>query len=224
MAPIIEDWIFDLEDEYEPTDPQSAPSFVQTSEHVKPSRHSIQPVQAHILAATPKPTSPKSNCGSKRKNRKTCFMCRSVDHLIKDCNFHAKPKTPPTPMNYVHRGYNKQHASFTKNQPQKHIVSAAVLTKSMLVSVTDARPISAVVPKIIITRPKHARYLNTKSNSTIRRHKTRSQSLKTSNTSPKVIAAKDQVVRAVKEKKGKWVWRPKYPILDHDSSASKILK
>nr|GFA27604.1 putative ribonuclease H-like domain-containing protein [Tanacetum cinerariifolium] len=79
----------------------------------------------------------------------------------------------------------------------------------MLVSVTAARPINAVVPKIIITRPKHARYLNTKSNSTIRRHKTRSQSLKTSNTSPKVIAAKDQVVRAVKEKKGKWVWRPK---------------
>nr|GEW03467.1 putative ribonuclease H-like domain-containing protein [Tanacetum cinerariifolium] len=151
-----------------------------------------------ILAATPKPTSPKSNCSSKRKKRKTCFVCRSVDHLIKDCNFHAKPKTPPTPRNYVYRGYNKQHASFTQNQPQKHIVSAAVLTKSKPVSVTAARPISAVVPKIIITRPKHARSLNTKSNSTIKRHKTRSQSSKTSNTSPKVIAAKDQVVRAVK--------------------------
>nr|GFA76316.1 ribonuclease H-like domain-containing protein [Tanacetum cinerariifolium] len=29
---------------------------------------------------------------------------------------------------------------------------------------------------------------------------------------------------AAKEKKGKWVWRPKCPILDHDSNASKILK
>nr|GEU77574.1 hypothetical protein [Tanacetum cinerariifolium] len=173
MAPIIEDWVSDSKDESEPNDPQSAPSFVQTSEHVKPSRHFVQPVQAPILAATPKPTSPKTNCSSKRKNRKTCFVCRSVDHLIKDCNFYAKPKTSPTPRNYAHRGYNKQHASFTKNHPQKHIVPVVVFTKSKPVYVT---------------------------------------------------AAKAQVVSAAKGKKGKWVWRPKCHILDHDSSASKILK
>nr|GFB57871.1 hypothetical protein [Tanacetum cinerariifolium] len=51
--------------------------------------------------------------------------------------------------NYAHRGYNKQHASFTKTHPQKHIVPAIVLTKSKLVSVTAARPVSAVVPKIM---------------------------------------------------------------------------
>nr|GEV72334.1 hypothetical protein [Tanacetum cinerariifolium] len=33
MAPIIEDWVFDSEDESEPNDPQSVPGFVQTSEH-----------------------------------------------------------------------------------------------------------------------------------------------------------------------------------------------
>nr|GEU86564.1 putative ribonuclease H-like domain-containing protein [Tanacetum cinerariifolium] len=152
---------------------------------------------APILATTPKPTSPKSNCSSKRKNRKTCFVCRSVDHLIKDCNFHTKLKTPPIPRNYAHKGYNKQHASFTKNHPQKHIVPSAVLTKSKPVSVTAARPVSAVVPKIMITRPKHARSLNTKYNSTIRRHKTHSQSSKTSNSSPKVTAAKAQVNRVL---------------------------
>nr|GEW53804.1 hypothetical protein [Tanacetum cinerariifolium] len=158
-------------------------------------------VEAPSLAATPKPTSPKTNCSGKRKNRKTCFVCRSVDHLIKDCNFHAKPKTPPTPRNYAHKGYNKQHASFTKNHPQKHIVHAAVLTKSKPVFVTAARPVSAVVPKIMVTRPKHAYSLNTKSNSIIRRHKTRSQSSKTSNSSPKVTAAKAQVVS---DAKGNW--------------------
>nr|GFC85469.1 hypothetical protein [Tanacetum cinerariifolium] len=127
MEPIIEDWVSDSEEESKPNDPQSAP----------------------ILAATPKPTIPKTNCSSKRKNRKTCFVCRSVDHLIKDCNFHAKPKTSPTPKNYAHRGYNKQHASFTKKHPQKHIVRAVVLTKSKPVSVTAARPVSATVPKIM---------------------------------------------------------------------------
>nr|GFA45390.1 hypothetical protein [Tanacetum cinerariifolium] len=117
MVPIIEDWVSDTEDESEPNDAQNVPSFVQPTEHVKPFGHSDQPVEAPILAATPKPTSPKNNCSSKRKNRKTYFVCRSVDHLIKDCNFHAKPKTQPIPRNYAYRGYIKQHASFTKKYP-----------------------------------------------------------------------------------------------------------
>nr|GEX13050.1 splicing factor U2af small subunit B-like [Tanacetum cinerariifolium] len=65
------------------------------------------------------------------------------------------------------------------------------------------RPVSAAVPKVMVTRPRHAHSLNTKSNSTIRRHKTRSQSSKTSNSSPKVTAAKAQVVSIAKGKKGK---------------------
>nr|GEX42594.1 hypothetical protein [Tanacetum cinerariifolium] len=141
MAPIIEDWVSDSEDESEPNDPQNVPSFVYTSEHVKPSGHSDQPVEAPILATTPKPTSSKTNGTGKRHNRKTCFMCKGVDHLIKDCNFHAKPKTQLIPRNYLHKGYNKQHASFTKKYPQNHIVPAAVLTKSKPVSVTAIRPV-----------------------------------------------------------------------------------
>nr|GFB83804.1 hypothetical protein [Tanacetum cinerariifolium] len=59
MAPIIEDWVSDSEDESEPNDPQkdeskpndpqSAPSFVQTSEHVKSYRHSSQPIERRSL-------------------------------------------------------------------------------------------------------------------------------------------------------------------------------
>nr|GFC50671.1 hypothetical protein [Tanacetum cinerariifolium] len=168
-------------------------------------RHSVQPVKASIPTATPKPTSPKTSSSGKRKNRKTCFVCRSVDHLIKDCNFHAKPKSQPTPRNNAHRGYNKQHASFTKKFPQKHIVPAAVLPKFKPVSVITVRPICADVPKIMMTRPRHAHSLNTRSNSTIRRHKTYSHSSNTSNSSPKVTAAKALVVSAAKGKKGKWV-------------------
>nr|GEV32077.1 ribonuclease H-like domain-containing protein [Tanacetum cinerariifolium] len=68
-----------------------------------------------------------------------------------------------------------------------------MLRKSKPVSVTAGRPISAVVPKIMVTKPRHAHSLNTKSNSIIRRHNTRIQSSKTSNLSPKVTAAKAQV-------------------------------
>nr|GEX81670.1 retrovirus-related Pol polyprotein from transposon TNT 1-94 [Tanacetum cinerariifolium] len=84
-------------------DPQSVPSFVQSSEQVNTHRHPVQPVEAPIPDATLKPTSPKSKSSSKRRNRKTCFVCRSVEHLIKDCDFHAKKKAQPKPRNYAHR-------------------------------------------------------------------------------------------------------------------------
>nr|GEW53137.1 putative reverse transcriptase domain-containing protein [Tanacetum cinerariifolium] len=83
MVPIIEDWVPDSEDESEPNDLQSSPSFVQTSKHAKLFGHSVLPIEASILETTPNSTSSKTN-GGKRKNRKTYFVCKSVDHLIKD--------------------------------------------------------------------------------------------------------------------------------------------
>nr|GEX17504.1 hypothetical protein [Tanacetum cinerariifolium] len=211
--------VSDSEDESDPNDPQSALSFVQSFEHAKLSRHSVLPVEASILETKPNSTSSKTN-DSRRKNRKTFFVCRGVDHLIKDCNFHSKPKTQPTTRNFVHRSYDKQYASSTKKYSQKHIVPAVVLTKSKPVSVTAARPVIAAVPKIMKSRPRHAYLLNKKSNPSIRRYRSHNQFSKTNNSYSKVTAAKVSVVSAVKGKKGKWVWRPKCPILDHDSRTS----
>nr|GEX09780.1 hypothetical protein [Tanacetum cinerariifolium] len=190
-TPIIEEWVFDSEDDYETTALQIAYSSVQSTKQVTPPRHSVQPVKAPILADIPKPTSPNTSSSGKRKNRKTCFVCRSVDHLIKDCNYHAMKKAQPTPRNY--------------SKP----ISTAV------------RPICAAVPIIMVTRPRHAHSIDTKSKSTFRRHITRDQSLKISNLSPRVTAAQAPVVSAAKGKKGKWVWRPKCPILDHDSRTTR---
>nr|GFB92076.1 hypothetical protein [Tanacetum cinerariifolium] len=77
-------------------------------------------------------------------------------------------------------------------------VHAAMLPKSKPVSVTAVRPICGDVPKIMMTRPRHAHSLNTRSNSTIRRHKTYSHSSNTSNSSPKVTAAKAPMVSAAR--------------------------
>nr|GEW13800.1 retrovirus-related Pol polyprotein from transposon TNT 1-94 [Tanacetum cinerariifolium] len=164
MAPIIEDWVSDTEDEFKPNNPQNVPSCVHPFEHVKPSGHSAQTVEASILAATPILTSPKTNCSRKRKNRKTCFVCK-------------------------------------------------ILTKSKPVYVTVVRQVSAVVPKIMVSRPRHAHPLNKKSNPSIRRYKTHNQFLKTSNSSSKVTAAKVPVVSFVKGKKGKW-GNPQYALKD----------
>nr|GEX92560.1 ribonuclease H-like domain-containing protein [Tanacetum cinerariifolium] len=201
------------EDESEANDSQSAPSFVQPFEHVKLSGYSVQPVKAPILDDTPKPTSSKTNGSRKKKNRKTCFVCRGVDYLIKDCNFHTKPKSQPTPRNSAYRGYDKQYASSTKKYPQKHRVPTAVFTKSKPVSVTAARPVSAAIPKIMATKPRHTRSLHTNPNSIIKRHKTRSKFSKTCNSSPKVTAANAKIVSAAKGKKGKWC-NPQHTLKD----------
>nr|GEU50526.1 hypothetical protein [Tanacetum cinerariifolium] len=190
------------------------------------------PVETSIPAANPKltnpkPTSPKSNSSGKRRNRKTCFVCKSVDHLIKDYDYHAKKKAQPTPRNYAHRGNNKKNASLTHKIPPKHMVPTAVLTQSKPVFNTVVRPVSAVVSKIMVTRPRLAHPIVTKSKSPIRRHITRSPSPKTSNSPPRVTAAQALVVSAAQGMKRKWIWRPKFPILDHDSrttSASMTLK
>nr|GEX59257.1 retrovirus-related Pol polyprotein from transposon TNT 1-94 [Tanacetum cinerariifolium] len=59
--------------------------------------------ETSIPAATPKLTSPKPTSNGKRRNRKACFMCKSLDHLIKDCNYHEKQMVQPTTRNHAHK-------------------------------------------------------------------------------------------------------------------------
>nr|GEV21968.1 hypothetical protein [Tanacetum cinerariifolium] len=81
---IIEDCVSDSEDESETKAPQLVPSFVKSSKQVKSPRHSVQPLETSIPAASSKPAIPKSASSGKRRNRKACFVCKSVDHLIKE--------------------------------------------------------------------------------------------------------------------------------------------
>nr|GEZ87871.1 hypothetical protein [Tanacetum cinerariifolium] len=177
------------EDESETKALKIVPSFVQSSGQVKTPRHSVQPVEISIPAATPIPSSPKSASSSKRSNRKACFVCKSVDHLIKDYDYHAKKIAQPSPKNYAHRGTHKQYALLTHPNLQKNMVPATVLTQSKPVSITTVKPVvSAAVPKIKVTRPRLAHPIVTKSKSPIRRYINHSQSPKTSNSPPRVTA------------------------------------
>nr|GEY90287.1 hypothetical protein [Tanacetum cinerariifolium] len=127
------------------------------------------PIETSIPAATPATASPKFTSSGKRHNRKACFVCKSVDHLIKDCDYRAKKMAQPTQRNYTHRGNHKQSALLTHKKPQKHMVPTAVLTQSKPVFNTAVRPVSADVPKIMVTRPRLAHLIVTKSTSPIRR-------------------------------------------------------
>nr|GEV72431.1 retrovirus-related Pol polyprotein from transposon TNT 1-94 [Tanacetum cinerariifolium] len=112
-SPIIEDWVSDSEDESETKTQQNVASFVQSTKQVKSFRPSVQHVETSIPAATPKPASPKPTSNGKKRNRKACFVCKSLDHLIKDCDYHDK---------------------------KMRMVPAAVLTQSKPVSITAVRP------------------------------------------------------------------------------------
>nr|GFC35480.1 hypothetical protein [Tanacetum cinerariifolium] len=167
-APIIEDWVSDSEEESE------------TKPHT----------------ATLDPASPKSNSSGERRNMKACFVCKSVDHLIKDCDYHTKKMAQSTPRTYAYRGHHKQYAPLTYSKPQKHMVPPAVLTQSKPVSNTAVRPVSAALPSITVTRPRYAHHVVTKSKSPIRRHITCSPTLKTSTSPPRVTVVKALVVSA----------------------------
>nr|GEV66220.1 hypothetical protein [Tanacetum cinerariifolium] len=203
------------------------PSFVQSTEQVKSLRLSVQHVKTSIPADTPKPASPQPTSNGKRRNRKACYVCKSLDYLIKDCDYHEKKMAKPTARNHAHMGNHKQYAPMTSQNLQKHMVPAAVLTQSKPVPITTVRPVSTVVPTLKVTRPRHAIPIVTKPNSPKRRHITCSLSLKASNSPHRVTAVKALVVNAAQGMQGKWEWRPKCPVLDHvsrNTSASMTLK
>nr|GEV64731.1 hypothetical protein [Tanacetum cinerariifolium] len=167
--------------------PKIAPSFAQSSEHVKSPRHPVQPLQATILAVTTVPLSSKTLCRGPRRNKKACFVCKSVDHLIKDCDFHSRKLAKRT---YAFRDTRKQYDSLSPFKSHTHMVPIAVLPQSKSVLNTAARPVSAALPNLPMTRPRHAYRIVTKSNSPIIRHLPCSPSSKTSNSPTRVTAAK----------------------------------
>nr|GEZ33114.1 putative ribonuclease H-like domain-containing protein [Tanacetum cinerariifolium] len=184
-------------------------------------------VRTSILDATPKPASPNPTSNGKRRNRKAFFVCKSLDHLIKDCDYHEKKMAQPTSRNHAHMGTHKHYALMTHLNPQRHMVPVAVLTQSKPVSITAIRPVSTAIPKTSVTRPKQVQLIVTKTNSPIRRHLTRRPSPKACNLPPRVTAVKAPVVNTAQDMHGKWEWRPKCPFLDHVSqnkSASMTIK
>nr|GEU77384.1 putative ribonuclease H-like domain-containing protein [Tanacetum cinerariifolium] len=174
-APIIEDWISDSEEENQP--------------------------QATILVTPTILISSKPHYKGTRKNKKACFVCKSMDYLIKDCDFHVRKLDHRT---YASRDTHKQYAPVTHSKSYMHKVPTATPLQSQSVLTTAARPVSAVQPNLPMTRPRHAYRVVSKSNSPIRRHLPRSPSFKTSNSPPRVTAAKAPVVSAAQGKKGTW--------------------
>nr|GEV03766.1 retrovirus-related Pol polyprotein from transposon TNT 1-94 [Tanacetum cinerariifolium] len=84
-TPIIEDWVSNSKDNSEAEIPQNAPSFVQPIEQVKTPRPSVKTFKNFIPTTNTKTAIPKPKSNANHRNRKACFVCKCLDHLIKDC-------------------------------------------------------------------------------------------------------------------------------------------
>nr|GFD14930.1 hypothetical protein [Tanacetum cinerariifolium] len=98
----------------------------------------------------------------------------------------------------------------THPNPQRHVVLTTVLTRSKLVPlivarpVTAARPVTTVVPHNNVTRPKPIKTVVPKPHSPPRRTINRSSSPKPSIFPPKVTIVKALNVNAIKGVQGNW--------------------
>nr|GEW56126.1 putative ribonuclease H-like domain-containing protein [Tanacetum cinerariifolium] len=244
-APIIKDWVSDSEEEDMPQVPKDVPSFAQSPELVKSPRHSgllspppmsvvpelVQsPRHSGLLSPPPMSVVPpvplRTHSPSKgsKKTKKTCFVCKSETYLIKDCDFHARKLAHKS---YASRDIHKQYAPINHSKFPLHKVSAAAPSKSQPVLTTAARTVSAVKPKFSKTRPNLASYAVSNSKLPLRRPFTQHPSSKPSISPLRISAAKPFIVSAAQNNHGKWVWKSKCLVLEHDlrtTSASMTLK
>nr|GEZ46911.1 ribonuclease H-like domain-containing protein [Tanacetum cinerariifolium] len=175
------------------------------TEHVKSPRPYVKHVETFFLTATPKTAIPKPTSNGTCKNKKACFVCKSLTRLIKDCDYHEKTIAQTPTRNHAPRGHHNPYARMLLPNPQRHVVSTAVLTQSQLVPINAVRPVSTAVPKINVTRPRQAKIVVTKPNSPPRRHINHSPSPTANNFPLKVTAVQAPRVNAAKELNGGYV-------------------
>nr|GFA29366.1 copia protein [Tanacetum cinerariifolium] len=139
-ASIIEDWVSDSEEDDMP--------------------------QAPIPVALTVPLRSNPHSKGSRRTKKACFVCKSVNHLIKDCDFHARKLAHRT---YASKDIHKQYAPVNHSKFPLHKVPTVAPSQSQSVITTAAKTVSAVHPIFSMTRPKCASRTVSKFKSPLRR-------------------------------------------------------
>nr|GEU89277.1 hypothetical protein [Tanacetum cinerariifolium] len=180
-----------------PSDENEHLAFNVQLSPTKPEQDLSSRPSAPILVAPSVPIRSNPHSKGSKRTQKACFVCKSVDHLIKDCNFHARKLAHRT---YSSRDIYKQYAPVNHSKFLLLKVSAAAPPRSQSVLTTADRTVSAVKPIFSMTRPKVASRAVSKSNSPLRRHLPCHSSSTSSNSPPRVTAAKGNPQQALKDK------------------------
>nr|GEW31679.1 retrovirus-related Pol polyprotein from transposon TNT 1-94 [Tanacetum cinerariifolium] len=146
-APIIEDWTSDSEDEskIEYVPKQKEPIFVPATKHVKTPRASVKPVEHTKQVENIRTDNQKSKGQKNSWNRKSCFVCKSLNHLIKDCDYYEKQMVQKHVWNNAMRVNHHNPTRMSHPHSNRNVVPTVVLTRSGLVSLSAARPVPTVI-------------------------------------------------------------------------------
>ncbi|GJZ47457.1 putative ribonuclease H-like domain-containing protein [Tanacetum coccineum] len=139
-APIIEEYESDSEDEYVsiPTKEQETPSFA--NQQVKTPRETVKNQFTH----SQKPKVDKKELGYGFTVR-ACFVCGSLNHLIRDCDFHEKRMARKAELNnQLNKNFDQREKRPIWNNVQRvnkqnQFVPSAVLTRTGKIPVNTAR-------------------------------------------------------------------------------------
>ncbi|GJR79958.1 ribonuclease H-like domain-containing protein [Tanacetum coccineum] len=141
-APIIEEYESDSEDEHvsQPTKEQEQPSFASTNKQVKTPRETVK----NQFTYSKNPTVDKKGLGYGFTAR-ACFVCGSLSHLIRDCDFHEKRMAKQAELNNSMRKKSSQREirpiwnNVQRVNHKNQFVPTAVLTRTGKIPVNTAR-------------------------------------------------------------------------------------
>ncbi|GJU30057.1 ribonuclease H-like domain-containing protein [Tanacetum coccineum] len=139
-APIIEEYESDSEDEYVslPTKEQETPSFA--NQQVKSPRETVKNHFTH--SKNPKVDKKELGYGF---TARACFVCGSLNHLIRDCDFHEKRMAKQAVLNNRMKRNSSQREirpiwnNVQRVNHQNQFVPTAVLTRTSEIPVNTAR-------------------------------------------------------------------------------------
>ncbi|GJR34575.1 putative ribonuclease H-like domain-containing protein, partial [Tanacetum coccineum] len=139
-APIIEEYESDSEDEHVslPTEEQETPSFA--NKQVKTPRETVKNQFTH--SKNPKVDKKGLGYGF---TTKACFVCGSLSHLIRDCDFHEKRMAKQAELNNRMRKKSSQREirpiwnNVQRMNHRNQFVPKAVLTRTGKIPVNTAR-------------------------------------------------------------------------------------
>nr|GEX06589.1 uncharacterized mitochondrial protein AtMg00810-like [Tanacetum cinerariifolium] len=166
---------------------------------------SVKPVEHPTLAKNLRKDISKSKGHRHSWNRKACFVCKSVNHLIKDYDYYEKKMVHMPVRNHAMRGNPQHYAKMTHPHPHRHTVPTTVLTRSRLVPFTGARPVTTDVPQTNVQHQRQVKHGVNKAHSPLRRPINHRSSPKNSNFHQKVTTVKPKQGNPRQELKDKGV-------------------
>ncbi|GKC53746.1 ribonuclease H-like domain-containing protein [Tanacetum coccineum] len=178
----------DSEDEHvsQPTKEQEQPSFTSTNKQVKTLRETVK----NQFTYSKNPTVDKKGLGYGFTAR-ACFVCGSLSHLIRDCDFHEKRMAKQAELNNSIRkkSINTARASCTNNvsTARHHFNKQAVPTNA-------AMKVNTVKPIVNRVRPANVFY---KTHSPLSRPFINTTALRTNSSYQKVNTVEVNAVSAV---------------------------